>query len=149
MSPAKRNSPCTTPSSNRSPRATCTTADGPARSIASPTTWQPSDRSRRVEETTMQDASSITPQSGDLILIVGTVKGVFIFSCDRNRREFKIAGPYFKGQAVFSTAFFQDSPPRIPAGHMSMHWGSLVSWSDNFAASWHEPPDGNVKFPAG
>ena len=57
----------------------------------------------------MQHASSITPHSGDLLVIVGTVKGAFIFSCDRNRREFKIAGPYFKGQSVFSTAFFQDN----------------------------------------
>ena len=96
----------------------------------------------------MQHASSITPHSGDLLLIVGTVKGAFIFSCDRNRREFKIAGPYFKGQSVFSTAFFQDKP-RILLGHMSMHWGALVSWSDDFGASWHEPEDGNIKFPAG
>ena len=61
----------------------------------------------------MKHANSITPHSGDLLLIVGTVKGVFIFSCDRNRREFQIAGPYFKGQAVFSTAYFPDNPPRI------------------------------------
>ena len=97
----------------------------------------------------MQHANSITPQSGDLLLIVGTAKGVFIFKSDRDRRQFEIAGPYFKGQAVFSTAFFQDKRPRILVGHMSMHWGALVSWSDNFGASWHEPEDGNVKFPAG
>ena len=56
----------------------------------------------------------ITPQSGDLLVIVGTVKGVFIFSSDRNRRKFHIAGPYFKGQAVFSTAYLPDErAPRI------------------------------------
>ena len=83
-------------------------------------------------------------------MIVGTVKGVFIFSSDRNRRQFHIAGPYFKGQAVFSTAYLPDKrAPRILVGHMSMHWGALVSWSDDFGASWHEPEDGNVKFPAG
>ena len=55
----------------------------------------------------MEHANSITPHSGDLLLIVGTVKGAFIFSCDRNRREFKIAGPYFKGQSVSPPPFFR------------------------------------------
>ena len=98
----------------------------------------------------MKHANSIAPQNGDLLVIVGTVKGVFIFRSDRNRREFQIAGPYFKGQAVFSTAYLPDKrAPRILVGHMSMHWGALVSWSDDFGASWHEPEDGNVKFPPG
>ena len=98
----------------------------------------------------MKRAESITPRSGELLLIVGTVKGVFIFKTDRTRRQFQIAGPYFKGQAVFSTAYLADSrTTRILVGHMSMHWGALVSWSDDFGASWHEPEDGNVKFPAG
>ncbi len=97
----------------------------------------------------MERAESITPHAGDLVLMVGTVKGLFIFKSDRERRRFDIAGPYFKGQAVFSTAFFQEKPARILVGHTSMHWGALVSRSDDFGASWHEPEDGNVKFPAG
>src|SRR5208282_2005916 len=98
----------------------------------------------------MERAESINPQSGDVILLVGTVKGVFIFTSDCNRGQFRIAGPYFKGQAVFSTAYLRDhGSPRILVGHMSMHWGALVSRSDDFGASWDEPADGNVKFPAG
>ena len=34
-------------------------------------------------------------------------------------------------------------------GAKSQHWGSTVNWSDDFGASWHEPADGNIKFPAG
>src|SRR5271156_2414036 len=98
----------------------------------------------------MKRVESITQQSGDLLLIVGTVKGVFILSSDRDRRQFDVAGPYFKGQAVFSTAYIPDQrSPRILVGNMSMHWGAVVSWSDDFGESWHEPADGNVKFPAG
>ena len=74
----------------------------------------------------MERAESITPHSGDLLLIVGTVKGVFIFKSDRDRREFQIAGPYFKGQAVFSTAYLPDERSAAHPGrrHMSMHWGA-------------------------
>src|SRR5580704_8248875 len=98
---------------------------------------------------TTQTENSISPNSGDLILMVGTVKGAFIFRTDRNRREFQIAGPYFKGQEVFSTAYLPGGKsPRMLMGVKSQHWGSTVSWSDDFGASWTEPAEGNVKFPA-
>ena len=98
----------------------------------------------------MERAEQITPQSGDLIVIVGTVKGAFIFRSDRTRSKFRIAGPYFKGQAVYSAAYLPDKKaPRILVGNLSTHWGGLVSWSDDFGARWNEPADGNVKFPAG
>ena len=98
----------------------------------------------------MENANGITPSSGDVILMVGTVKGAFIFRSDRKRREFQIAGPYFKGQAVYSAAYLPNGKaPRILMGNKSEHWGAMVSWSDDFGASWHEPTDGNVKFPVG
>jgi hypothetical protein len=98
----------------------------------------------------MEKAERITPQSGDLIVMVGTVKGAFIFRSDRNRRQFQIAGPYFKGQAVFSAAYLSDkSHPRILMGNKSEHWGAMVSWSDDFGANWNELADGNIKFPSG
>ena len=98
----------------------------------------------------MENANRITPQSGDVLVIVGTVKGAFIFHSDRNRGQFHIAGPYFKGQAVYSAAYLPDErAPRILVGNKSEHWGAMVSWSDDFGASWHEPADGNIKFPVG
>ena len=76
-------------------------------------------------------AGRMTPQSGDVIMMVGTVKGAFIFRSDRNRRQFRIAGPYFKGQEVFSTAYLPDKKaPRILIGNKSQHWGSTVNWSE-------------------
>ena len=96
----------------------------------------------------MKSDERINPQSGDLILMVGTVKGAFIFRSDRARGEFQIAGPYFKGQEVFSAAYLPDyKSPRMLMGVKSQHWGSTVSWSDDFGASWNEPAEGNVKFP--
>jgi hypothetical protein len=98
----------------------------------------------------METVEQVTPHSGDIILMVGTVKGAFIFHGDRSRGEFHLAGPYFKGQEVFSAAYLPDKKaPRMLMGAKSQHWGSTVNWSDDFGASWHEPADGNVKFPAG
>jgi hypothetical protein len=99
---------------------------------------------------TMENATAIMPHGGDLILMVGTVKGAFIFRTDNSRRDFQIAGPYFKGQEVFSTACLPDGKsPRILMGVKSQHWGATVNWSDDFGASWQEPAEGNLKFPAG
>ena len=96
-----------------------------------------------------QSSIGISPNSGDVILMVGTVKGAFIFHSDARRSEFHISGPYFKGQEVFSVAYLPDPKfPRMLAGCKSQHWGSTVNWSDDFGASWHEPAEGNVKFPA-
>ena len=97
----------------------------------------------------MDAVKTISPHSGDLILMVGTVKGAFILSRrSKARREFHIAGPYFKGMEVFSTAFLPDrKAPRLLMGVKSQHWGSTVNWSDDFGASWNEPAEGNVKFP--
>jgi BNR/Asp-box repeat len=98
----------------------------------------------------METLKQINPQTGDVIVMVGTVKGAFIFRSDRARGEFDIAGPWFKGQAVFSAAYLPDKKtPRILMGNRSEHWGAVVSWSDDFGETWNEPAEGNVKFPAG
>ena len=98
----------------------------------------------------MEHAETITPQAGDLLVIVGTVKGVFIFSTNRERTRFKVAGPWLKGQSIYSIAYLADRRvPRILVGNFRMHWGAVVSWSENFGATWIEPGDGNVKFPQG
>src|SRR5579864_8562858 len=118
-----------------------------ARSIAASSCGRLTDRTG--EKILMDTANRINPHSGDLVLMVGTVKGAFIFHSDRSRRDFHIAGPYFKGLEVFSTAFLPDKKsPRMLMGVKSQHWGSTVNWSDDFGASWIEPAEGNVKYPA-
>lgn len=97
----------------------------------------------------METSERITPQAGDVIVLVGTVKGAFLFHGDRTRREFRIAGPWFKGQGVYATAWLPDRrAPRILIANRSEHWGAVVSWSDDFGTSWHEPAEGNITFPA-
>ena len=83
------------------------------------------------------------------MLIVGTVKGAFIFLSDRKRGDFKMSGPHFAGQSVWSAAFIGNGEPRILVGNKSNHWGAMVSSSDDFGNTWNEPAEGNIKFPKG
>ena len=90
-----------------------------------------------------------SPAAGDLLLMVGTAKGAFLLLSDSRRGDFKVSGPHFPGQSVWSLALVNGNNPRILAGNKSNHWGAMVSWSDDFGATWNEPTEGNIKFPRG
>ena len=97
----------------------------------------------------MATNAKLSPATGDILLMVGTVKGAFIFLSDRERGDFRMSGPHFPGQSVWSAAFIGNGTPRIIVGNKSNHWGAMVSWSDDFGATWIEPAEGNIKFPKG
>jgi hypothetical protein len=90
----------------------------------------------------------ITPRNGDVLLLVGTMKGAFILRANKGRRKWEIGGPYFPGSAVYALAYDDRAGRRrIWAGPQSMHWGGLLRSSDDFGRSWTNPQEANVKFP--
>ena len=89
-----------------------------------------------------------TPSQGDVLLLVGTMKGAFLFHSDSERREWRMDGPHFRGQSIYAMAFDQrGGRRRVLASGQSMHWGSQVQSSDDFGATWSEPDRQNVRFP--
>jgi photosystem II stability/assembly factor-like uncharacterized protein len=91
---------------------------------------------------------SSTPRDGDAVLMVGTMKGAFVFRSSGDRREWTMEGPHFKGETVYSLAFDQrGGRRRMLAGTQSFHWGSVVRTSDDFGLTWTSPERKNVKFP--
>jgi len=92
----------------------------------------------------------ITPADGDVLVLVGTMKGAFIFRSPAGRGEWEMGGPYFPGSAVYAMAYDgRAGRQRIWAGPHSMHWGGLLRWSDDFGRNWTNPEEANVKFPEG
>ncbi|MFL6246786.1 MAG: WD40/YVTN/BNR-like repeat-containing protein [Thermoanaerobaculia bacterium] len=92
----------------------------------------------------------ITPRSGDLLVLVGTMKGAFLFRSDRSRGTWEMGGPYFPGSAVYAIAYDgRGGRNRLWAGPHSMHWGGLLRTSDDFGRTWTNPEEANVKFPEG
>jgi hypothetical protein len=91
----------------------------------------------------------VSPHPGDLLLLIGTMKGAFIVRSN-GRREWEIGGPYFPGSAVYAMACdTRAGRHRIWAGPHSMHWGGLLRSSDDFGTTWTNPEQANVKFPEG
>ncbi|CAO0825507.1 hypothetical protein SMICM17S_05522 [Streptomyces microflavus] len=68
----------------------------------------------------------------DVLLTVGTRKGLFIGR--RHEGNWKIEGPHFNAQAIYSVAVdTRGSTPRLLAGGDSAHWGRPSSTPTTWA----------------
>ena len=96
----------------------------------------------------MPVAAHIDPHPGDILLLVGTMKGAFILRAGPDRSRWDLGGPYFPGSAVYAMAYdARGGRHRLWAGPNSMHWGGLLRSSDDFGRTWTNPEAANVKFP--
>jgi photosystem II stability/assembly factor-like uncharacterized protein len=94
------------------------------------------------------ESASTAPSAGDVLPLVGTMKGAFLLRSGGERKEWRMEGPHFRGEAVYALAFDQrGGRRRILASGQSMHWGSMVRTSDDFGATWSSPDRQNVRFP--
>jgi len=50
----------------------------------------------------MPDINHVDAQSGDVLLLVGTMKGAFILRSTASRTDWTIGGPYFPGRAIYA-----------------------------------------------
>jgi len=96
----------------------------------------------------MPVARHLSPSPGDTLLLVGTMKGAFLFRADASRRRWESGGPYFPGAAVYALACDKRAGHRrIFAAPNHDHFGALLRWSDDFGHTWTDPVAANVKFP--
>ena len=54
----------------------------------------------------------VKPEKGDVLLLVGTMKGAFILRASESRKKWEIGGPYFPGSAVYAMAVPEEEPWR-------------------------------------
>jgi photosystem II stability/assembly factor-like uncharacterized protein len=96
----------------------------------------------------MPETRNVTPRSGDVLLLVGTMKGAFVLRANAARKKWDVGGPYFPGSAVYAMGYDgREGRHRIWAGPHSMHFGALLQSSDDFGKTWTNPESANVKFP--
>ncbi|MBC7790786.1 MAG: exo-alpha-sialidase [Anaerolineae bacterium] len=97
----------------------------------------------------MTPDSTTSISQGDVLVLVGTTKGVFLFWSDASRKNWRTDGPHFRGESVYALAFDgRGGRQRILAAPKSNHWGSVVRFSDDFGRTWSAPDRQNVRFPA-
>jgi photosystem II stability/assembly factor-like uncharacterized protein len=85
---------------------------------------------------------------GDVMLAVGTMKGLFLLRSNGGRAEWQLGGPHFPGRAVYSLAFDDRAGRRrLWVGAQSEHFGPGLSTSDDFGRSWQSPETRALRFP--
>jgi len=98
----------------------------------------------------MPKPSQLDVTSGDNLLLVGTMKGGFLFRADGGRQRWEEAGPYFPGRSVYAFAYDgRNGRQKLWAAVNSSFWGSFLSTSDDFGKTWSDPETYNIKFPEG
>jgi photosystem II stability/assembly factor-like uncharacterized protein len=98
----------------------------------------------------MPITNQINVSSGDNLLLVGTMKGAFLFRSDSTREKWEKAGPYFPGRSIYAlTHDGRNGRHRLWAAVNSPFWGSFLSSSNDFGLTWSDPETYNIKFPEG
>jgi hypothetical protein len=84
----------------------------------------------------------------EVLLAVGTNKGLFL-ARSADRVSWQLSDLQFPMNAVYAVAIdTRTDRPRILVSATSEHWGPSVFHSDDLGASWAEPEDGAIAFPA-
>ena len=84
----------------------------------------------------------------DVLLAVGTRKGLFLARSGDDRATWEVSGPHLPMEEVSAIGIDKrDGRCRLLAGSMSWHWGPTVVHSDDLGETWSEPEEGAIKFP--
>ena len=98
----------------------------------------------------MPEVRHVAPKDGDVLLLVGTMKGAFLFRSNGARTRWEMGGPHFPGQTIYAMALDQRAGrPRLLAGGGSEHWGPILHASDDLGRTWTLPEQSPIKFPEG
>ena len=98
----------------------------------------------------MPKPNQIDVQAGDNLLLVGTMKGAFVFRADAGRTGWSEAGPYFPGRSIYAFGYDgRNGRQKLWAAVNSSYWGSFLSSSNDFGKTWSDPESYNIKFPEG
>jgi photosystem II stability/assembly factor-like uncharacterized protein len=98
----------------------------------------------------MPATKHVNVNSGDVLMLVGTIKGAFVLRSDGSRTNWEVGGPYFPGRAIYALTYDgRNGRNRLWAAVNSSYWGSYLSTSDDFGKTWTEPEAYGVKFPEG
>jgi photosystem II stability/assembly factor-like uncharacterized protein len=97
----------------------------------------------------MVETRHVKPKAGDALLMVGTMKGAFLFRSGPSRARWERGGPYFPGHAVYALAYDDRvGRGRLWAAPESFHFGAVMRSSDDHGRKWSNGDEApNIRFP--
>ncbi len=96
------------------------------------------------------EAKGIQADRGDVVLVVGTTKGAFLFRSGSGREGWCVDGPHFPGEEVSACALDRREGRRaLWMAPKSPFFGSTLRRSDDLGATWSAADERTVRFPEG
>lgn len=96
----------------------------------------------------MEQSPGLEASAGDVVVLVGTSKGLFALTARPDRETWTQAGPWFPGEEIYAAALdCRGGRTRLLVGATSSHWGPSVYRSDDLGATWLEPEPTTLRFP--
>jgi len=96
----------------------------------------------------MDGPGGIDASAGDLVVLVGTAKGLFTLVSGPDRERWELTGPWFPGEEIYAALLdCRNGRRRLLVGATASHWGPSVYRSDDLGASWVEPEPSTLAFP--
>jgi hypothetical protein len=96
----------------------------------------------------MTDHGPIDASAGDVVVLVGTTKGLFALRAGPARDDWHLDGPWFLGEEICAAVLdTRGGRRRLLVGATSSHWGPSVYRSDDLGATWVEPAPDTLRFP--
>ena len=96
----------------------------------------------------MPSVQHVSPRKGDVLVLVGTMKGAFVLRSNAARKRWDVGGPYSIGCPVYAMAFDnRQGRHRLWWAQQSFRWGASLVSSDDFGKTATEPEAYAVKFP--
>ncbi|HET7226255.1 MAG TPA: hypothetical protein VFK69_11140, partial [Candidatus Eisenbacteria bacterium] len=96
----------------------------------------------------MPDVHRVTPRHGDVLVLAGTTKGLFVLRSNARRQRWEIGGPQFPGAEVYAVAGVRrNGDLTLWAANGNPHFGTFLSRSTDFGTSWVTPEEAPIRFP--
>lgn len=96
----------------------------------------------------MPAVQHVSAKKGDVLVMVGTMKGAFLVRSDASRKRWSVGGPYSVGSPVYAMALdTRAGRNRLWWSNQSFRWGTFLSSSDDFGKTVTEPETYSIKFP--
>src|SRR5258708_31371117 len=88
----------------------------------------------------MPSIQHVSAKNGDVVLLVGTMKGAFLLRSNQARKKWDVGGPYSVGAPVYAMALDQrQGRRRLWWAQQSFRWGTALVSSDDFGKTATEP----------
>jgi photosystem II stability/assembly factor-like uncharacterized protein len=95
----------------------------------------------------MPTVRDLRVRQGQVLLMAGTSKGVFLFASGPKRDTWERGGPQFAGCPIYALGFDASQGQRIFAGVENPFYGPTIRWSDDLGKTWTDETASTLKFP--